>query len=195
MAKDYLGILAQLEPRGSTGTGDSRWMEWTSEKRWEPHAACHKIGRLSVTVDGEEVAVVSKELSDAYRNAFAIGKKHADAYGCLPAFVRKLNRLAVDELPASFDELFWWPERHRSHGTKFFEEAGLENLVRELYGKWEYAEGSILDWTEEEGRPSAALRVKSVRDDSNGTVKFGLYPVVFDDGRWKLVGTDFGASC
>ena len=198
IAKDYLALLAGLAPRGSHGgwrdeTGKEwRAMTWTAEHHSWPDA--EGIGRLMVEEDGEEVAMVCKELSDAYRESFRLGKKYPEAYGQLAAAVERMNHWGEEAPPESFDEVFYFPEKDREYLLKFFGE--IEKFQK---GWQEWCEitdrfRSVLDRIEFEGLPGTILVISSEMKDGSGTFEME-YPFVFDGGCWKMVASDFGASC
>jgi hypothetical protein len=202
MAEDYLGILAELAPQGSydfqgrqrDGKGrEIKWMEWSVEKPRCPDRGEDEIGRLVVEEDGEEVAMVSKKLSDAYREAFRLWEKHPGAYRQLEAFLQRLNHLKEENPPESFDGLFYFPETHREYLLGFFEDLGMEKIVG-TYSMMDYRFRSVLDCAENDGK-LIALLIMSMADDGSGKSFVEEYPVVFDGGQWKLLASDWGASC
>lgn len=200
MAEDYLGILAELAPKGShdvqgsqrDGKGQEiKWMEWSAERpRLPDRCRWHgEIGRLAVEEDGEEVAMVSKKLSDAYREAFRLWEKHPGAYRRLKAFVRRLNHLKEETLPENFEELFYF-DNACSYLLGSLKGVEIEKIF-EMYAEWDYGFSSVL-YSEEYEEKLMALLVISGFEDGKPVV--GGCPVVFDGGRWKLLASDWRAS-
>ena len=198
MAEDYLGILAELAPKGSRdfqgrqrdGKGrEIKWMEWSAERPRLPDRWHEEIGRLVVEEDGEEVALVSKKLSDAYQKVFRLWEKHPGAYRRLTAFVRRLNHLKEETLPENFEELFYF-DNACSYLLGSLKGVEIEKIF-EMYAELDYRFCSALDCDEDKEKLLALLVISGFED---GKPVVSKYPVVFDGGRWKLLASDWRAS-
>lgn len=187
IAADYGAILSRLKPTGSYeatpgGTKNRRMLYTASQWHW-PVLATGLIGQLEVDDKGDECAVISKALSDAYRKAMSVRNAHPDAVGALPGFIATMNDLDVADLPSEPAEMFYLSKDVRQYAGAL---AGrpIEEFVQAYQNQF-FAPGSLLEWREFEGLPSTSLRMseKTERDESN----FVDFPVVFDHGQWKIL--------
>lgn len=187
IAVDYSEILSRLKPSGSyeatLGSKKNRRMLYTSSQWHWPVSATGLIGQLEVDANGDECAVISKELSDAYRKAMAFRNAHPEAASTLPRFIAKMNNLQVEELPSEPAEMIYLAKDVRQYADALAGRPMAEFV--NAYESQSFEAGSLLEWHEFEGLPSTSLRMleKKVRDES----RFEDLPVIFDHGQWKIL--------
>lgn len=131
---------------------------------------------------GKSELVISKELSDSFRDAIAFREKHRKAFDELDVFLTAIEK-GFDPSRMSFDDkkaLFWFSPGQRLWTKESYYDANIREMKTVCFHK-----PSIMTFKEDKVEGHSLIYCKSVvrskKDDS-----FDQMVLVYDGNRWRI---------